>query len=82
MENIDGYLIPSGTFVYYFKMRSGMGIIRTASDNEKIEHFKFIFGLRGDGLYATPAARYLWDGDVTLHPHCTLFEMLRDKLKI
>jgi len=81
MNFLSGYLLPNDTMVYYVV---GVNSPRRGVISPCTRNFNYLFGEPplGDGLYATYATRCLWQNFRYLHPHCTLYEMLLDKLKI
>jgi len=80
-----GYELLVGTVVYYFDIsnpvanpirRSTIGLT-----SDEVMHYRYIYK-NSDGLYATFSTRRIWEQNVCFHPHCTLFKMLHEKLKI
>jgi len=77
--------LPGDTVVYYNNtwnptvntvQQSTIG-----SRNNKISRYYYIY-TKSDGLYATRSTRRIWEQNICFHPHCTLFKMLHEKLRI
>jgi len=77
-----GYVLPHDTVVYYVDVNANY--IRRSIVSNSIERFlRYLYVYDySDGLYAVPAVRDAWRHKVHLHPHCTLFKMLQEKLRI
>lgn len=77
-----GHDLPDGTDLYYLDWSDS--ILRDITPNTSSQRFWFIHETlpEGDGLYATPAVRKFWRINRSIHPHCTLFEMLRSIIDI
>jgi len=74
-----GNHLPPDTIVYYPSYEGG--IIRlNISDHPQLCEHVFIHDVC-DKLWATRIARVKWSWDIKLHPYCTLFALLYEKLK-
>jgi len=80
-----GNQLPVGTVVYYIASwnivvnptrRSEIGFSKF-----NILNYAFVY-FPADGLYATHSTRRIWEQNICFHPHCTLFKMLQEKLRI
>jgi len=80
-----GYELPVGTVVYYADTLStvvnSVQQSTIGSTSNKITRYPYIYK-PSDGLYASFSTRRIWEQNFCLHPHCTLFEMLHEKLRI
>jgi len=75
----DGHELPKGTEVYVCCDYFHNFVYKSVIDNVGNDNFYYVYHQE---LYATPQVRAVWNHNIHLHPHCTLFEMLRVKLKI
>jgi hypothetical protein len=76
MYAIKGRDLPVGTVVYWSPQ---MGVYRTELATYLNSHIIFVFD-PNDGLFASEYSREYWRDYPYRHPHCTLFQMIYNKL--
>ena len=85
---IPSYKLPDGTLVYFCESEFfashrefSVSHILPFGNNDHRRYFSFTLDDK-DGLWATYMARQLWKREIHSHPHCTLFDMLYNELKV
>ena len=86
-ELVLGTRLQSGTRVYFCEdgckngvyEEWGLSHILSFDKYDDCHIYNYIFN-PDDGLWATYIARQLWEKHPHSHPHCTLFDMLYNKL--
>jgi hypothetical protein len=79
-----GSELPEGATVFMTNFgnsfRVWRSVIKRQYDPFRID-LDYIFD-PADELWATPLAREIWDEHPCCHPHCTLFDILYEKLEL
>ena len=76
-----GSELPLDTVGYLSRYGMENSLWRTVVNNNSARFHEFIFDPK-DGLWATYLTREMWKVHPLRHSHCTLFELLNEKLEI